>query len=81
MGNGASTLTPFSLHSLCATGHLQLLTELVLSLQVDLNITDAEGMTGIAHAAARGHVDCVRVLLESRADFTIGDSFGKSDLF
>ena len=51
--------------------------------ELDVNAVDREGKTALIHAAARGHVECARLLLEAGADASLrvadtGDDWGVS---
>ncbi len=45
--------------------------KLLLQSGVDVNVRDRDGWTALANAAARGHAEMVRVLLENGADASL----------
>ena len=54
--------------------------ELMLKLGFDVNTRGGEGFTAVGHAALRGHVDTVRLLIARRADLEIRNNYGGTAL-
>lgn len=54
--------------------------ELMLNLGFDVNTRGGEGFTPVAHAALRGDVEVVRMLIEHRADLEIRNDYGGTAL-
>jgi ankyrin repeat protein len=54
--------------------------ELMLNLGFDVNTRGGEGLTPVAHAALRGDVEVVRMLIEHRADLEIRNDYGGTAL-
>jgi ankyrin repeat protein len=54
--------------------------ELMLNLGFDVNTRGGEGFTPAAHAALRGDVEVVRMLIEHRADLEIRNDYGGTAL-
>jgi ankyrin repeat protein len=52
----------------------------MLSLGFDVNTRGAEGFTPVSHAALRGDVEIVRVLIQHRADLEIRNDYGGTAL-
>lgn len=42
----------------------------------DINAKDENGMTPLIYAACRGHVECIKLLLDAGADVSITDNWG-----
>jgi hypothetical protein len=54
--------------------------ELMLKLGFDVNTRGGEGFTPVGHAALRGHVDTVRLLIARGADLEIRNAYGGTAL-
>lgn len=54
--------------------------ELMLKLGFDVNARGGEGFTPVGHAALRGHVDTVRLLIARGADLEIRNQYGGTAL-
>ncbi len=54
--------------------------ELMLKLGFDVNTRGGEGFTPVGHAALRGHVDTVRLLIARGADLEIRNQYGGTAL-
>ena len=54
--------------------------ELMLKLGFDVNTRGGEGFTPVGHAALRGHVDTVRLLIGRGADLEIRNNYGGTAL-
>ncbi|HZM96883.1 MAG TPA: ankyrin repeat domain-containing protein [Vicinamibacterales bacterium] len=54
--------------------------ELMLKLGFDVNTRGGEGFTPVGHAALRGHVDTVRLLIAQGADLEIRNQYGGTAL-
>ena len=50
----------------------------LLDNKADVNATNNYGTTPLIYACRRGHIDIVRILIESGADYIICDKKGKS---
>ncbi|CAN6361702.1 unnamed protein product [Urochloa humidicola] len=69
-----------ALHFAAAKGHLEVCRFLVEESGLDVNCTNAKGMTPIFRAAAEGEVSVLRYLLEHGGDPAIPDSLGFTPL-
>jgi uncharacterized protein len=68
------------LHAAALGGHVGVV-ELLLERGLPVNaVVRADGMTAIAYAAVREHLDAMRLLLRHRADVNLADSGGNSPL-
>ena len=54
--------------------------ELMLKLGFDVNARGGEGFTPVGHAALRGHVDTVRLLIAREADLELRNQYGGTAL-
>ena len=68
------------LHQASIIGNADLVSRLLEGPQTDINSRDKEGMTALDHAAERGHVEVVRILLENGATPLEKDKYGREAL-
>ncbi len=68
------------IHAAARTGDALAVAGLLAS-QVDVNQTDAEGLTPLHYAAQRGAPETVRLLLGARADVNVLDAHGRTPLY
>ncbi len=67
-----------ALHHACRQGLTLTVGRLLSTGKFDVNVTTREGSTPIIHAASNGHVDIVRLLLQSGADPYLRNWYGNA---
>ncbi|XP_030764080.1 ankyrin repeat domain-containing protein 29-like, partial [Sitophilus oryzae] len=75
------SLSDAQLHLAALNGNLPLLTRILDSGKVHVDSRDKDGTTPLILAAANGHFDCIRELLDQGADPNIKRITGTTPLF
>jgi hypothetical protein len=62
------------LHWAADRGNPEILTTLLKQDKIDVNLRDSDGQTPLFYASSCGHSECVKILLEHKADKSILDN-------